>query len=90
MPTHKLDAVCPYCGVVIAHHDAVPGQPHTAPFEGAYAMCVYCLGLSVFVNGPLGLALRKVTVAEYERACTDPRFAGLATRARQVREREGM
>lgn len=88
MTTHKTNAVCPYCGVVVLYHDEVPGQPHTPPVDGAFAMCVYCLKLSRFMNGPLGLALRQITGEEWKAAQTDPRFAGLAERARRVRERE--
>jgi hypothetical protein len=89
MPTHKLDAVCPHCGVVIVYHDEVSDQPHRPPTTGSYAFCVYCLKLSVFVNAPMGLALRETTPEEYERAVADPRFASLVDQARQVRRKEG-
>jgi hypothetical protein len=89
MATYTTNVVCPHCGTVIPHHDSVPGQTQRGPFEGAYALCAYCLGLSVFTNGPMGLTLRPATEEESSYARTDPRFAELAERARQVREKKG-
>jgi hypothetical protein len=87
MATFKIDLVCPWCGGAANYHEEVPGQPAATPFDdGAYVMCIYCEGLSAFVNSPLGLALRAATAEEQERAEREPRIAMIRETARKMRE----
>ncbi len=56
--------LCPYCSARMDCADGMPTNRRTAPSAGAVAICGECTQPSMFVDGPLGLAVRKPTSSE--------------------------
>jgi hypothetical protein len=42
----------------------MPANVSATPTAGAVSICIVCLDLSIFVDGPFGLAFRKPTASE--------------------------
>jgi hypothetical protein len=62
---------CPYCAKPNNGHSCDGRTPQT----GDYSICWSCHKVSVFVAGPLGLAVRKPTEGEAAAMATDEGFA---------------
>jgi hypothetical protein len=71
---------CPYCSRVNDLHGYTKGVAD--PSAGDVAICWRCGEISVFTDGPLGLAQRKPTSAELEEILADQQIRrALAARA---------
>lgn len=68
----RLELQCPSCGRTNDGHDGP--TPESQPSDGDVSICWRCHALSLYVDGPFGLRLRKPTDAEAEELANDPRI----------------